>query len=68
MTEEALNKCTVGAPEFIKYVPSIEMTSSKLYRIMPPYFGSPKYKDSLVKVLFAATYIKFGDNFPLFKP
>jgi hypothetical protein len=53
VTEETLNKCTIGAPEFVQYVPSFRMngcSSTKLYEIMPPYYGSPEYKDSLVEV------------------
>lgn len=53
VTEETLNKCTIGAPEFVKYVPPVniaECSSTKLYEVMPPYFGSPEYKNSLFEV------------------
>jgi hypothetical protein len=55
VTEETLNKCTIGAPEFVQYAPPGKMndcSSTKLYEIMPPYFGSAEYKYSLVKVWF----------------
>jgi hypothetical protein len=53
VTEETLNKCTIGAPEFVQYIPPVKITecsSTKLYEVMPPYFGSPEYKDSLFEV------------------
>ena len=53
ITDETLNKCTIGAPEFVRYaLPSKmnECSSMKLYEIMPPYFGSTEYRYSLVKV------------------
>jgi hypothetical protein len=53
ITDETLNKCTIGAPEFEQYVSPFKITeccSTKLYEIMPPYFGSTEYRESLVKV------------------
>jgi hypothetical protein len=53
LTEETMNKCTIGAPEFVKFVPHVknaECSSTKLYEVMPPYFGSPEYKKSLFEV------------------
>jgi hypothetical protein len=53
ITDETLNKCTIGAPEFVQYAPSVklnECSSTRLYEIMPPYFGSTEYRNSLVKV------------------
>jgi hypothetical protein len=53
ITDETLNKCTIGAPEFLEYAPPGKMNecySTKLYEIMPPYFGSEEYRNSLVKV------------------
>lgn len=53
VTEETLNKCAIGAPEFLQYVSPVKMnecSSTKLYEVMPPYFGSPEYKNSLVEV------------------
>lgn len=54
ITDETLNKCTIGAPEFLEYAPPGKMnecSSTKLYEIMPPYFGSEEYRNSLVKLL-----------------
>ncbi|XP_023718896.2 uncharacterized protein LOC111870657 isoform X2 [Cryptotermes secundus] len=59
LTEETLNKCTIGAPEFVQYVPSFKMngcSSTRQYEIMPRYFGSPEYKDSIVKLLKSAQF------------
>jgi len=53
ITDETLNKCTIGAPEFAQYAPPSKMnecSSAKLYQIMPPYFGSKEYRNFLVKV------------------
>lgn len=63
LMDETLNKCTIGAPEFMQYVPSVKMngcSSTKQYEIMPHYFGSPEYKDSIVEVYFISIFITLG--------
>jgi hypothetical protein len=53
ITDETLNRCAIGAPEFVQYAPPSKMnecSSTKLYAVLPPYFGSTEYRYSLVKV------------------
>ena len=62
ITDETLNKCTIGAPEFVQYASLSKLndcSSTKLYEIMPPYFGTSEYRYSLVKVWLNYIFIKY---------
>ncbi|XP_069694318.1 protein xmas [Periplaneta americana] len=55
VTDETVNKCGIGAPEFNNFVPPLAD-----YTVMPSYFGSAEYKEALCKLFKSAEFNIIG--------